>query len=248
MRHLFGFAVLCMITGFFYTTFAQDGTGIISALQGAAEKRGADDANWLSATLKTNVASKEMVRTLPDSFAEISLTRGTVIRLAPKTTVNMVKLYEESKDKVVTNIQVESGEVWGNVNKQNEDDVFNVDSTSVSSSIVGTIFRINSADDGSTMVKVYKGNVEVSSNVKKKDTTAPNTNEPSEVNGPTEVEGPKEVTLEQWTVIVREMMQVKIDKNGNIVRMDPIDPKAAEEQNAWAKWNQQRDAQSPVQH
>ncbi len=241
---VFAFLLFC-ITGM---VVAQEGSGIISALQGSAEKRSATSDDWLSAQLKTNVASKEVVRTLPDSFAEISLTRGTVIRLAPKTTVNMVKLYEESKDKVVTNIQVESGEVWGNVNKQSEDDVFNVDSTAVSSSIVGTIFRINSADDGSTMVKVYKGNVEVSSNVQKKTQTSPNHDTPTEVSGPTEVEGPKEVTLEQWTVIVREMMQIRIDKNGNIVRMDPIDPKAADEQNAWVKWNQQLDAKSPIKH
>lgn len=246
MKNIIAVAIaVCLSLGFMH---AQDGSGIISALKGNAEKRSATTEDWLSAQLKTNVASKELVRTLPDSFAEISLTRGTVIRLAPKTTVNMVKLYEESKDKVVTNIQVESGEVWGNVNKQSEDDVFNVDSTSVSSSIVGTIFRINSADDGSTLVKVYKGNVEVSSNVQKKEQKKPDTSAPTEISGPSEVEGPKEVTLEQWTVIVREMMQIRVDKNGNIVRMDPIDPKAADEQNAWVQWNQELDAKSTIKH
>jgi hypothetical protein len=56
------------------------------------------------------------------------------------------------------------------------------------------------------------------------------------------------VTLEEWTIIVREMMELKVDAQGRIVRMDTIKPMSAEEQSAWVKWNQERDLKSPAKH
>ncbi|HOO60084.1 MAG TPA: FecR family protein [Candidatus Mcinerneyibacteriales bacterium] len=243
-RKMILFAIIVLMTAF---AGAQElGRGVITALEGEAEKRQAPEADWLEAALEMDIYSREMVRTLPESFAEISLSRGSVIRLAPKTTVNMNKLYEEAEDKIVTNIEVAEGEIWGNVNKTGEDELFSVDSTAVSSSIIGTIFRIDTGDDG-TLIKVYRGNVEVSGKPSPpKD--APADDEPREIQGPTEVEGPKEVTLEEWTIIVREMMELKVDAQGRIVRMDTIKPMSAEEQSAWVKWNQERDLKSPAKH
>jgi|MTBAKSStandDraft_2_1061841.scaffolds.fasta_scaffold03316_5 hypothetical protein len=243
-RRMFLFAIILLLTA---AAGAQEiGRGVITALEGEAEKRQAPEADWLEAALEMDIYSKEMVRTLPESFAEISLSRGSVIRLAPKTTVNMNKLYEEAEDKIVTNIEVAEGEIWGNVNKTGEDELFSVDSTAVSSSIIGTIFRIDTGDDG-TLIKVYRGNVEVSGKpAPPKDQQA--ADEPSEIQGPTEVEGPREVTLEEWTVIVREMMELKVDAQGRIVRMDSINTRSSEEQSAWVKWNQKRDLKNPVKH
>ena len=156
-RRMFLFAIIVLLTA---SAGAQEiGRGVITALEGEAEKRQAPEADWLEAALEMDIYSKEMVRTLPESFAEISLSRGSVIRLAPKTTVNMNKLYEEAEDKIVTNIEVAEGEIWGNVNKTGEDELFSVDSTAVSSSIIGTVFRIDTGEDG-TLIKVYRGNVE----------------------------------------------------------------------------------------
>ena len=243
-RRMFLFAIIVLLTA---SAGAQEiGRGVITALEGEAEKRQAPEADWLEAALEMDIYSKEMVRTLPESFAEISLSRGSVIRLAPKTTVNMNKLYEEAEDKIVTNIEVAEGEIWGNVNKTGEDELFSVDSTAVSSSIIGTVFRIDTGEDG-TLIKVYRGNVEVSGKpAQSKD--APAADQPREIEGPTEVEGPREVTLEEWTVIVREMMELKVDAQGRIVRMDSINTMSADEQSAWVKWNQKRDMKSPVKH
>ncbi|HPE29004.1 MAG TPA: FecR family protein [Candidatus Mcinerneyibacteriales bacterium] len=243
-RRMFLFAIIVLLTA---SAGAQEiGRGVITALEGEAEKRQAPEADWLEAALEMDIYSKEMVRTLPESFAEISLSRGSVIRLAPKTTVNMNKLYEEAEDKIVTNIEVAEGEIWGNVNKTGEDELFSVDSTAVSSSIIGTVFRIDTGEDG-TLIKVYRGNVEVSGKpAPSKD--EPAADQPREIEGPTEVEGPREVTLEEWTVIVREMMELKVDAQGRIVRMDSINTMSADEQSAWVKWNQKRDMKSPVKH
>ena len=229
------------------TAGAEDGKGIITALEGDAQKKIGEEADWLEAALQMDVNSSEVVRTLPESFAEISLLRGTVIRLAPKTTVNMLKLYEESKDNVITQIEVDEGEIWGNVNKAGEDELFAVDSAAVSSSIIGTVFRSNT-DDAGTLIKVYKGNVEVKGKPAKDPDDAMSYDEPTEVSGPMEVEGPKEITLEEWTVIVREMMELRVDANGRIMRMDSIDPMSPEEQNSWVEWNKERDSLSSVKH
>jgi len=240
---LFAIAVL-----FCVSALAQNaGRGVITALEGEAEKRTAPEADWLETALEMDVYAKEMVRTLPDSFAEISLLRGSVIRLAPKTTINMNKLYEEAEDQIVTNIQVAEGEIWGNVNKAGEDELFSVDSTSVSSSIIGTVFRINTGDEG-TLIKVYRGNVEVSGKPVDPQKDKALSEEPAEISGPTEVAGPQEVTLEEWTILVREMMELRVDSQGRVVRMQSIDTQSAEEQSSWVKWNKERDSVSPVQH
>lgn len=236
VKRFFFISIFFLLISYAYSV--ESGYGIISALEGEAQKRSVNSSDWLEAKLKMDVKSKDIVRTLPDSFAEILLSKGSVLRLAPKTTVNMVKLYEESKNKKVTKVKVEEGEVWGNINKQNEDEVFDVDATAVSSSIVGTIFRINTGDDG-TLIKVYKGQVEVKANKKKHKKSS------LEVH---EVEGPHEISLEEWTVVVHEMMQLRVDKNGNIVRMDKINLNSKEEKNRWAEWNRKRDKLSKVKH
>ncbi len=237
---------ICLMTTAVLSAEGQE-KGTITALEGEAQKKEGLEADWFEAALQMDVNSSEILRTLPESFAEVSLLRGTVIRLAPKTTVNMLKLYEESKDKIVTQVEVEEGEIWGNVNKAGEDELFAVDSSAVTSSIVGTIFRINT-DDSGTLIKVYKGNVEVSGKPSDKSDDDKDNGDPVEVSGPVEVEGPKEVTLEEWTVIVREMMELRVDSQGRIMRMDKIDPMSPEEKNRWVEWNKERDSKSGVKH
>ncbi|HMA68456.1 MAG TPA: FecR family protein [Candidatus Mcinerneyibacterium sp.] len=230
-----------IITIFFNIGGEIEKKGVISALEGNAQKRNVENFNWLKAKLQMDVKSNDVLRTLPESFAEISLLRGTKIRLAPKTMVNMVKLYEEKENQLITEIEVEEGEIWGNVNKENESEVFEFGSTSVSTSVVGTIFRINSLENGA-LIKVYKGNVKVKNRKKKGEgkEDKPMIKKPTEVEGPREVEGPKEVSMEEWVVIVDQMMALRVE-DGEVVSLEEIDEKAEDEKSNWVIWNKKKD-------
>lgn len=244
MRKIF---ITVILLSLIFLIYPQDNTrkGYISALKGDAKKRKMDESEWLEATLKMNIQSRDVVRTLPKSFAEIALGPDTRIRLAPKTIVNMIKLYEETEDKKITKMQIKKGEIWGNVNNAEEKEVFEFESTAISSSVVGTVFRIQTHKDGSK-IKVYKGRVEVTGKVKR-DKKDDKQNEdykikkPKEIEGPKEVKGPKEVTMKEWTVIVKKMMELEVNKEGEIINYSKINKKAEDSKSKWYKWNKKLD-------
>jgi hypothetical protein len=192
-----------------------------------------------------DVESRDILRTLPESFAEIALKKGSRIRLAPKTIVNMVKLYEETENKLITKMKVQKGEIWGNVRDKGEREVFEFESTAISSSVVGTEFRIQTHKKGSK-IKVYRGQVEVKGVIKKEATNKDKKEDikikkPDEIEGPTEIEGPKEVTMEEWTLIVKEMMELEVNKDGEIVKYRSINTKREDDDSEWYRWNKERD-------
>ena len=60
---------------------------------------------------------------------------------------------------------------------------------------------------------------------------------PYEVEGPHEIPGPREVSLEEWSLIVKSMQRVRVDKNGNVAYSGQFSRFDAEEQNDWVRWN-----------
>lgn len=228
--------------------------GKVTYVEGTAKKR-AETVDWADAAVNAPVGSGDKVRTLIESRAELTLRDLDVLRLAPKTTIDIVKLYEESKTKAKeTQVNVESGDVWAKVASVGKDAKFDVGTPVAGAAITGTIFRINVAEDSSTaQLKVYKGEVRLSNVPEKMESISPmviskgqivqpeEAPGPKEVQGPQEVAGPKEVSLEEWVVIVKGFQQITIGKGGQIVAQGDFSPKDRDEQSDWVKWNLARD-------
>lgn len=214
--------------------------GIITYVKGVAQKKGARVEDWERARENTRLATGDKVKTLEKARAEIRLEAGKVIRLDENTTVDLVKLVEESQGKVATDIKMEQGNLWAKVGKLGENTEFKVESPIAGASIRGTTFRVGVALDGSTQLNVYEGAVEVYNPMQKAKGPVTRIEAPREVAKPGYVEGPKEVTLEEWSYIVKEMQRFTITPAG-VRKIEAFRKSDRDEQSDWVRWNMMRD-------
>lgn len=214
--------------------------GIITYVKGVAQKKGSRVEDWERAKENTRLATGDKVKTLEKARAEIRLEAGKVIRLDENTTVDLVKLVEESQGKVQTDVKMEQGNLWAKVGKLGENTEFKVESPIAGASIRGTTFRVGVALDGSTQLNVYEGAVEVYNPMQKAKGPVTRIEAPREVAKPGYVEGPKEVTLEEWSYIVKEMQRFTITPAG-VRKVEAFRKSDRDEQSDWVRWNMMRD-------
>lgn len=234
---------IAMFVTFPLPSFAEDtpsNAGIITYVKGVAQKKGTKTEEWERARENTNLASGDKVKTLEKTRAEIRLEAGKVIRLDENTTVDLVKLVEESQGKVETDIKMEQGNLWAKVGKLGEKTEFKVESPIAGASIRGTTFRVGVTLDGSTQLNVYEGAVEVYNPMQRAQGPVTRIEAPREVAKPGYVEGPKEVTLDEWSYIVRNMQKFTITQAGE-KKIESFKKNDVDEQSDWVRWNMMRD-------
>ncbi len=216
--------------------------GIVTYADGQVKRRKTELENWQDAPEKTEVLSGDKVRTYRQSRAELDLAQLDIIRLAPRTIIDIVKLYEETKEKKLeTKIKVEEGELWANVHEVEMDTQFDISAPIAAAAITGTVLRVKVDDDSTTQIKVYKGEVKVSKPAEQEAPKADRSLAPKKVQGPTEVAGPKEVTVDEWVEIVKAMQQITINKKGQIVSSSSFSKDDQDESTDWVQWNKRQD-------
>lgn len=214
--------------------------GVITYVKGTAQKKAPAEEDWEKAKENTRLASGDKVKTMEKTRAEIRLEAGKVIRLDENTTIDLVKLVEESQNKIEMDVKMEQGNLWAKVSKLGENMDFRVESPIAGASVRGTTFRVGVALDGSTTLNVYEGAVEVYNPIQKAEGPITRIEAPREAAKPGYVEGPKEVSLEEWTYIVKDMQKFTITPEGikKVEAFKKIDP---DEQSDWVKWNMEMD-------
>lgn len=237
-------ALLVLLGGvyLFGVSDESDKKGIVTYADGQVKRRKTELENWQDAPEKTEVLSGDKVRTYRQSRAELDLAQLDIIRLAPRTIIDIVKLYEETKDKKLeTKIKVEEGELWANVHEVEVDTKFDISAPIAAAAITGTVLRVKVDDDSTTQIKVYKGEVKVHKPVEQDAPTVDRSLAPRQVQGPTEVAGPKEVTVDEWVEIVKSMQQITINKKGQIVSTGKFSETDKDEISDWIQWNKSLD-------
>ena len=223
-----------------------DEKGVVSYVEGKVKKKAVEEIDWkVNVSEKAKVRSRESYRTMKKSRAELELSGMDILRLAPKTTIDLVALYEEAKDgKQKTNILLEEGDLWAQVNSADDESEFMMDTDIAAAAITGTNFRM-SKDGDITEMKVYHGEVKISNSKKNMGSLAPKSvkdfKAPKQTFGPKEVSGPKEVTLKEWVYVVKNMQQIRFDRTGKVISAGDFSAKDAEEATDWVKWNKTRD-------
>ena len=216
--------------------------GKVTYAQGRVQRKPSDQDLWHRAPVNTEVLSGDKVRTFKESLAELNLAELDVIRLAPITTVDIVKLYQESKDKrAETAIVVDSGDLWADIHEIDKDTKFDISTGIASAAITGTTLRINVLPDSVTTLKVYKGEVHFT-NAPEKSSLTPKSIKPHQVKGPHQIKGPHEVSLKEWLYIVKSMQQITVDNKGKVVSVGSFSLSDKDEQKDWVKWNLKRDS------
>ncbi len=215
--------------------------GIVTYAEGQVKKKPTVADNWLNAPVNTEVITGDMVRTYQQSQAEINLAQLDIIRLAPKTTVDFIKLYQETKEKKVkTQIKLEGGQLWASVHEVSAQTDFDIAAPVAAAAITGTVLRMNVEDDTTTQLKVYKGEVKIT-NAPENTNLKPQSLKPYQIQGPHQIQGPRQVSLDEWIYIVKAMQQITIDKKGSVVNIGNFSSNDKDEKSDWIKWNQQRD-------
>jgi hypothetical protein len=233
-------AVLLLVDG--RSSRSEEKKGIVSYAEGEVKKQPPASEMWENAPVKSAVNTGEKVRTYQLSRAELELIQLDVIRLAPKTTVLLDRLYEETKEKkLATNIKVEKGEIWASVHEVNAETDFDISAPVAAAAITGTVLRMNVRDDSTTQLKVYKGEVKITNAPDRTDLAPQPIGKPTQVEGPHAIQGPHEVTLDEWVYIVKSMQQITIDPKGIVLSMGQFSKKDTDEQSDWVKWNRQRE-------
>jgi hypothetical protein len=245
MRVLFKgivFASALLMGGIIFMGFTDaEKRGTVTYTDGQVRRQPTDVENWEDAPVNTEVLSGDKVRTYRQSRAELDLAQLDLIRLAPRTIIDIIKLYTETKEKKVqTEISLEQGEIWASVHEVETTTEFDVSAPIAAAAITGTLFRMRVEDDSTTQLKVYKGEVRIT-NAPQRTDLQPRSLVPHEVPGPREVPGPHEVSLDEWMYIIKAMQQITIDPRGKVVSSGGFSTEDRDEKTDWVKWNQQRD-------
>lgn len=201
------------------------------------QQPGRDD--WKKAVMNESLRSGEKVKTMDESRGEVAFADGSIIRVDANSNLDIIEL-NKSKAGQTAQAKVWSGKVWASVNKASKKTKFELESPTAVAAVRGTVFRMSVADDMTTKVAVYSGEVKVEpmpeffqNQIKKQGGKA------GEIEGPKPVEGPKEVSFEQWVQVVKAQMEITINPDGTygIVNFNPV----IDSQDEWVKWNQERD-------
>jgi hypothetical protein len=211
-------------------------TASISALEGKATKSRANAAP-VALAVGTAVAQGDTIETQDDTRLEITFSDKSALRVGPRAKVQLTEAHfggGPARRKMTAKLFF--GNLWAKVTSVIQgDQKFAIETENAVAGVRGTTFRVDARNDKSVLVRVYAGAVAVAKNVP---IYATGKNEPRH-----EVQGPEEVSREKWEKIVGNQMQIVIAADGTPGEPEKFDLDV-DKDDAWAKWNQERDAAS----
>jgi ferric-dicitrate binding protein FerR (iron transport regulator) len=171
---------------------------------------------------------------------ELAMPDGSFLRFDEKTTFELISVdYKEEARKREIEVHSALGKTWAKVaNLVGGGGRFQVSAKNAVAGVRGTTFRMNVNPDTSVVVKVYWGDIHVSSPPQKADRPTV-VAKPEKVEGPHPVEGPRPVSMQEWTYIVRAMQQIVVLPDGTVTKPFRFDPEV--DADDWVRWNQMRD-------
>ena len=188
------------------------------------------------------IAHGDRISTKKGTRVELKLPDNSLIRFDELTTFEIVCVEFDNKAKRRNiNLSMVLGKTWANVSKIfGLRGRFAVSTKTTVAGVRSAIYRVNVEEDNSVLVKVYWGEVGVSSTPKPDTASQPQQIiKPTKVLGPQPIASPHPVSMEEWTYIVKSMQQIFIRPDGTPTKPMPF--LASEDINDWVRWNQERD-------
>ncbi|MBU0653346.1 MAG: FecR family protein [Proteobacteria bacterium] len=216
------------------------GSATVSFLKGSAEILELGKGPWTSLKLSDALEEGDQVRTKEGAQMELVLTDNSRLRFAGNSEFKVVRMEAggPSAPRDV-NVHVALGKAWANVAKTiGAKGNFAIACDQAVAGVRGTVYRMNIDADRSALVRVYDGKVHVTGGGKAMEAPKP-IGPPTRISGPTPIPGPHKVSMEEWTVIIKAMQQVRIGADG--VPEKPRDFTEKEDRNEWVEWNKARD-------
>ena len=227
-------------------TLSDGGRAKVIFLQGKADALLQGNTSWCSLKVGSFLSREDEVCTGEKTRIEIQLPDRSILRFDQKTTFKMKTLFfDPATNSREVKVEISVGKTWANVRKIfGSKKTFEVASANAVAGVRDTVWRMNVAQDKSTLIRVYEGTVEVYNPFIKPDYKPEEEGfkTPREVRGPREVPRPyQEVSKEQWEeIVLSQMMQVTVPAVGR-----PEQPTAFsaedDQREEWVRWNQKRD-------
>lgn len=196
------------------------GSATVSFLKGSAEIREPGKGPWDSLKPNDSLEKGDQVRTKGGAQMELPLADDPSV---PRD----------------VNVHVTLGKAWANVARTiGAKGNFAVSCDTAVAGVRGTVYRMNIDADRSALVRVYDGTVHVTGGGKAMEAPKP-IGPPTRISGPTPIPGPHKVSMEEWTVIIKAMQQVRIGADG--VPEKPRDFTEKEDSDDWVEWNKAKD-------
>lgn len=215
--------------------------GVVTFVSGSVKKKAEEMPNWTRAAKNTEVLTGDKVRTYKNSRAELELLELDVIRMAPQTTLDVLKLYAETREKRrEVKLNLNKGDIWAKIDNKAGKAKFDISTPITVAAITGTTLRMTANADSTTRMKVYRGEVRIT-NAPQNTQLQPKSIRPHEIPGPHEVPGPYEVGFQQWLYIVKSMQQITVNKQGSVVSVGEFSSNDLDEKTDWVRWNKARD-------
>ncbi|MEI7670919.1 MAG: FecR family protein [Deltaproteobacteria bacterium] len=216
------------------------GTATVSFLKGSAEILDKGKGPWVSLKLNDALEDGDQVRTKEGVQMELRLADNSRLRFSGNSEFKIVRMEvggpSTPRD---VNVHVALGKAWASVSKTvGTKGNFSVSTDTAVAGVRGTVYRMDVEQDRSSLVRVYDGTVHVTGGGKAAETPKP-VGPPTRVSGPTPIPGPHKVSMEEWTVIIKAMQQVRIGANG--VPEKPRDFTEKEDRDDWVEWNKAKD-------
>ena len=229
---------LCLLNGGASLAYGQSAK--LTFRLGQVEARGAAQSTWRPVKLSQLIAQGDTLRTGRESRAELTFTDGSVVRVSEQSRIAVKKL-TGSGTAQQRGLTVLIGKIWTNAVKfLSGASTLTVESPTTVAAIRGTVYRMNVAEQATTEIRVYNGEVGVTP---APPPVTPSTmpERPGMLREPRDVAGPRDVTLGQWLEIVRSMQRIVVMPNGTRQVNDFSASEDATED--WVKWNLSRDKQ-----
>ena len=200
------------------------------------------DTLWKDAELNMDLSQKDSIKTGKDSRMEITFFNHGIIRLDENSLLEICELIKVD-DSLISKVKLVIGNIWVHLKGLLAGkDEFETNTPTAVASVRGTIYRMDVREDITTDVYVYKGKVEIKPwrmpKLQKKTKGKQGRFQWGKLK---EIEGPKEISMEEWTVLVREMQKVSIKPNIATAPQVEDFSKEADEKNEWVQWNKERD-------
>jgi len=174
----------------------------------------------------------DLVATEAKSRIELKLDDNSLLRLGPNARIALTEAqFDGGAQTRKLSVKLFFGNIWAKVTSAvSADQRFAVETENAVAGVRGTTFRVDAHADKSVLVRVYAGAVAVARPVGQRT---------DEKGARLEVAGPAEVSRDQWEKLVGAQMQISVSAKGVPGEPSPFTDEPAD---AWAKWNEERDA------
>jgi len=141
---------------------------VTKVIQDVKHKSG--DSDWIPTKVATQLKTNDLLNTGKRSVAVLKFLDGSILRVRENTTI---MIFADKKDKgLIKNTRLDNGKIVFDVQKQSDDDKFIITTPTAVATVRGTSGLIEALNDGSTLLILETGIVEIESTGDNKQTTS----------------------------------------------------------------------------